>query len=439
MKNSSSGAWRLQGDSYNGVHTSENKETVVIDNLRINAERLLSDLASLAKIGGTSEGGVHRPALSESDLKARQWFRTQAKAANLEIREDGVGNVSALLPANTPDAQTIMCGSHLDTVPHGGRFDGALGVIAALETLRAIKEAGLRLPHHLEAISFTDEEGVWAGLLGSMGLAGMLTNEVFEHPRGGKEAFAERLAAAGLTREGALSARRDPLSLKAWVEVHIEQGGRLEEAGIPIGIVTGIVGIASYWLTFQGRADHAGTTPMGCRLDAMRGAAEFIRQSRGLIMNRFEGGVVNCGIVNVSPGAFNIVPEKAQLALEFRHHDSHTLEAMREALLNLALHVAELEGLGLEIAQTDYHKPAPMHRTVMTAIEETCGELGLRHTRLASYAGHDTQIMAEITPAGMFFVPSVGGASHSPREFTRDEDCINAGNVLLHTILRLAS
>lgn len=409
------------------------------DDLRINAERLLADLAALAEIGKTPDGGVHRPALSEPDLEARQWFLTRAREARLDAREDGIGNVSAVLATSSPEAQTVMCGSHLDTVPYGGRFDGALGVVAALETLRAVRDSGLRLPCHLEAISFTDEEGTWGGLLGSMGLAGRLTEKVFDHPRRGKEAFAERLAAAGLTREGALSARREPAAIKAWVEVHIEQGARLEEAGVPIGIVTGIVGIASYWLTFQGRADHAGTTPMDRRLDAMRGVAEFVRQSRALVTNRFEGGVVNCGIVEVKPGAFNIVPERARLALEFRHHDTGTMEAMREALLNLALHVAELEGLGLEIEQTDYHEPAPTHRGVISAVEEACDALGLRHMRLASYAGHDTQVMAEITKAGMFFVPSVGGASHSPRELTHEEDCINAGNVLLHTVLRLAS
>jgi N-carbamoyl-L-amino-acid hydrolase len=261
---------------------------------------------------------------------------------------------------------------------------------------------------------------------------------MFDHPRGDKAAFAERLAAAGLTREGALSTARNPTSIKAWVEVHIEQGIRLEEARVPIGVVTGIVGISCYWLTFQGRADHAGTTPMDRRQDAMRGVAEFVRQSRALVANRFAGGVANCGIVEVTPGAFNIVPEQARLALEFRHHDAHTLEAMREALLNLALHVAELEGLGQEIEQVEYHEPAPMHREVMTLIEEACDDLGLSHMRLASYAGHDTQIMAGVTQAGMFFVPSVAGASHSPREFTREEDCINAGNVLLHTVLRLA-
>lgn len=409
------------------------------DDLRINADRLLADLEALSRIGATPEGGVTRPALSDADLQARQWFQERAAAAGLMVRQDGIGNVSASLPADDPAAPVLLCGSHLDTVPDGGRFDGALGVIAALETLRAVKEAGLKLPVALEAISFTDEEGAWGTLTGSRGFAGKLTPADFERPRQGREALAERMAAAGLTVEGALRAARPPDTLKAWVEVHIEQGTRLEESQTNVGVVTGIVGIASYWLTFMGRADHAGTTPMDKRLDAMRGVAAFIQQARELVLRRFEGGVVNCGNVTVKPGAFNIVPAEARLALEFRHHDPAILEAMREALLSLALQVVEVEGLRVEVEHAGACDPAPMHRDVIAAIEGACGLLGLSSRRMASYAGHDTQIMAEITRAGMFFVPSVEGASHSPRELTVEQDCLHAANVLLHTVLRLAS
>jgi N-carbamoyl-L-amino-acid hydrolase len=206
-----------------------------------------------------------------------------------------------------------------------------------------------------------------------------------------------------------------------------------------VGIVTSIVGISSYWLTFKGRADHGGTTPLDRRADALRGVAEFVRQGRELVFNRFVGGAMNCGIVEVFPGAFNIVPERARLALQFRHHDQQILEAMREALLNLALHVVEIEGLGLEVEQVSMEPPAAMHREIMDTINAACQEIGLRHMHLASYAGHDTQVMAGITQSGMFFVPSVGGTSHSPQELTHDEDCINAANVLLHTVARLAS
>ncbi len=409
------------------------------DALRVDGTRLLADLDALAKVGGTDDGGVHRPAFSEADVEVRGWLLARAADAGLAAHADGAGNVSVRLPAADPAAPTVAFGSHLDTVPNGGRFDGALGVVAALEVLRTVHDAELALPAHLEAISFSDEEGTWSPLFGSRALAGELHEADFAAARGGGEAFDAVLARAGITRPGALAAARPPGSLKAWVEVHVEQGTRLEEAGASVGVVTAITGIASYWLTFVGRADHAGTAPMGQRLDALRGVASFLSQSRELVMNRFPQGVMNCGIVEASPGAFNIVPERARLALEFRHHNPATMEAMREALLSLALHVVEVEGLALDVEQVGVHAPAPMSRTVSAAIEQAASGLGLRSLRLPSYAGHDTQIMAAITEAGMFFVPSAGGHSHSPREYTSPEDCVRAGNVLLHTVLALAT
>ncbi len=406
--------------------------------LRINADRLLNDLATLAEIGRTPDGGVSRAAFSPADLEARRWFRARAEEAGLFVAQDGIGNLSASLECRSSDAPTIMLGSHLDSVPNGGRYDGALGVIAALEAVRTLKEASVSLPCRFEVMSFSDEEGRWGSMLGSRGLAGQLNPGDFSHPRGGRDGFAAALKAAGLDRATAMTAGRDRSKIKAWIEVHIEQGSRLEEAATAIGIVTGIVGIASYWLTFKGRADHAGTTPFDRRFDALRGVAEFIRQSRDLVMNRFPLGVMNCGIVEVPGGAFNIVPERARAALEFRHHEPSKLEAMREALLSLALHVVEVEGLGLEVEQVGYVEPVTLDRGVHAALEAACTQLGLTHMHMPSYAAHDTQIMAGLTQAGMFFVPSVGGASHSPRELTNDEDCVNAGNMLLLTALRLA-
>ena len=409
-----------------------------MDELRISGDRLLADLEALSHIGATSEGGLARTALSDADLAAREWFVQRAKETGLETQHDGAGNVSAILPSESPAAQTIMCGSHLDTVPNGGRFDGALGVVAALEVLRTIKEANLSLPYTLEAMSFTDEEGTWIGLMGSRALTGTLTDDDLDHARGSSEALNGRLAAAGLTRQSVLTAVRDPNTLRAWIEIHIEQGTRLEEAKVAIGVVPSIVGISSFWLTFLGRADHAGTTPFERRRDALRGVVAFVQQARELVINRFPRGVMNVGEVEVSPGAFNIVPEQARLALEFRHSDPTRQEAMREALLSLALHVVEIEQLGLDVQAAGSHPPAPMHTEVSTAIYDACRVLDLTAMETPSYAGHDSQSMSSVTSAGMFFVPSVAGASHSPRELTRDEDCINAGNVLLHAISKIA-
>lgn len=406
--------------------------------LRINAARLLADIEALAQIGGTPDGGVSRPALSPADLEGRAWFRGRAEGDGFEWRQDGAGNLSAVLRASDPSAPTLLAGSHLDTVPDGGRFDGALGVLAALEALRTLREAGVRLPVHLEAIAFTDEEGHVLGLLGSRALTGQITPEDLERPRGGRAALADGMQRLGLTREGILAARRRPESLAGYVELHIEQGRRLEDAGIDIGVVTAIVGIRSCWLRFVGQAAHAGTTPMPDRADALLGAADFATRARALVMARFAPGVVNCGQVCVAPGAFNIVPGEARLALEFRHGADADLDAMESALLALAAESAQRYRLKLEVEPGERCAPALMHESVTAAIEGAAAELGLSHTRLLSFAGHDAQIMSAVTPTAMLFVPSQGGMSHNPREFTTPGDVVNGANVLLHTLLKLA-
>ncbi len=231
---------------------------------------------------------------------------------------DGAGNHSALLRCGPAGARRLLLGSHLDSVPHGGRFDGALGVLAALEALRVVQEHNLSLPVDLEAIDFTDEEGTLVGLLGSAALAGKLAPEDLANPRGGREALLAGLARAGLSEAGLLEARRDPDALAGYLELHIEQGPRLLDAGVQIGVVTDIVGIASYTLSFFGRANHAGTTPMADRLDAAQGASAFTLAARRLVIEEFPGCVANVGAMRFSPGAFNIVPQAVDLSLEFR-------------------------------------------------------------------------------------------------------------------------
>lgn len=407
--------------------------------LKINEQRLLNDLEELAEIGATPEGGVSRPALSPADVAGRRWFRQRVADAGLEFRQDGAGNLSAVLPAADPSAPTLLAGSHLDTVPNGGRFDGALGVLAALEALRTIREADRELPVHLEAISFTDEEGAVLGLLGSHAVAGQLTPEDLEQPRGGRETLELGMQRLGITCESLLSARRDPENLVAFVELHIEQGTRLEEAGTDIGVVTSIVGIRSHWLHFHGEAAHAGTTPMDRRSDAFWGAMAFVQRARETVMSHFTPGVMNCGQLHVEPGAFNIVPAEARLALEFRHGTEEQLDGMEEVLLGLAGEVAQEFNLGLDIQPAARCTSAPLDEHVIHAIENAAEKLGLSHTRLISFAGHDTQSMSAVTPSAMLFVPSVDGISHNPRERTRDEDVINGANVVLHALLKLAS
>lgn len=408
--------------------------------LRVNPDRMLDSFDRLALIGATAEGGVHRPTFSEAHLAARKWFREEVERSGLEFHVDGAGNHSAFLALSGAAAstQTLLLGSHLDSVPNGGRYDGALGVIAALEALRTVKESGIRLKVNLEAIDFTDEEGTLVGLLGSAALAGHLSRNDLGAPRGGRENLVEGMKRAGLTDEGMLSAARPKESLAGYLELHIEQGKRLERAGVDIGIVSAIVGIGSYRLSFIGRADHAGTTMMDDRLDASLGASAFTLAARELTMTKFPNCVVNVGKMEFAPGAFNIVPARVDVSLEFRSPDEEEVKRLDAALVELAGTEAARFGLGLMIEFLGKHSPSLMSDIVQKAYASACDDLGLSRVSLTSGAGHDGQSLAGLCPVGMIFVPSVNGASHSPREFTEWEDCVNGANVLLQAALMLA-
>ncbi len=404
--------------------------------LHINSARMRADFDALAEIGATGDGGVHRPALSEAHLAARAWFRHRILDAGLEFRTDGAGNHSALLRCGPSDAPTLLLGSHLDSVPHGGRFDGALGVMAAFEVVRTIRDAGITLQFNLEAIDFTDEEGTLVGLLGSAALAGHLKAEDLQSPRGGRAALEAGMARAGLTEAGMFAAVRPASSFAGYLELHIEQGRRLTSAGKNIGIVSAIVGISSYRLTFSGRADHAGTTSMEDRRDAAQGASAFTLAAREIVLHDFPRCVVNVGNMVFAPGAFNIIPATVVVSLEFRAPSEEEFRSLEQALLARAQMEADRFGLGLEQQFLGKHSPTPMNERMQRVLAKSSEALGLTHMSLVSGAGHDAQSLAPLTPTGMLFVPSVAGASHSPRELTEWQDCVNGTNVLLQSVLR---
>jgi len=406
--------------------------------LRVNEARFREDFDALARIGATADGGVHRPAFSAEHLQARSWFLERAREAGLETEVDGAGNHSAVYRCGSSPAQRVLLGSHLDSVPQGGRFDGALGVLGALETLRVAREKELSLAYELEAIDFTDEEGRYLGLLGSRALSGVLTAEALDRPRGDSDAFAQALKAANLNKETVLSAKREATQLAAYLEIHIEQGVRLSERRAHVGIATGIVGIRGFRVAFRGRADHAGTAEMNMRLDAAQGAAAFTLSARTLVMRTFPECVVNVGDIRVEPGAFNIVPEVATVALEFRSADGETLDAMEAGLLQQAERDADAFGLRVATEPVDRIEPILMDARMIETLENVCRALGLHSLRMPSRAAHDAQSLARVCPAGLVFVPSEGGRSHSPEEFTEWDDCVRGANVLLQTALRLA-
>jgi len=373
-----------------------------------------ADFDELASIGATPTGGVDRPSLSDAHLAARAWFRDRAAAAGLETRTDAAGNESAILAGAGP--RTLLLGSHLDSVPSGGRFDGALGVVAALHVLLALQHAGVELPVALEAIDFTDEEGTLVGLLGSEALTGTLDPESLWAPRGGRAALLAGLERAGLHEDQLMRARRDPESLAGYLELHIEQGPLLERSGTQIGVVTSIVGARSHSLVFRGAAGHAGTTPMDARKDAGLAAAAFALAAEELVVRDFPGCVATVGDLRLEPGAYNVIPGTATVALEFRSPESGALDALEDALLGRARNEAAARYLELEVAPVGRWEPTPLDPGVC-----------------------DAQALASVTRSGMIFVPSAGGLSHDPGELTAWDDCVNGANVLLKAALALAS
>ncbi|HUF39972.1 MAG TPA: Zn-dependent hydrolase [Anaerolineales bacterium] len=403
-----------------------------MDNLRIHGDRMLRNFTELSEIGATGDGGVHRPALSDAHLEARRWLREKILAANLEFRTDAAGNHFGRLRCGPDGAPSLLIGSHLDSVPYGGRFDGALGVLAGLEVLETIRAAGLRLPCHLEVVDFTDEEGTLVGLLGSRALAGTLTDADLENPRGGRAALRAAFDHAGIANPPA--AARDPATLAGYLELHIEQGARLTNTGADIGIVTALVGIGSFALAFRGRADHAGTTAMDARRDAGLGAAQLMVRAHALAIERYPGAVINFGQAEFLPGAYNIVPATASLSLEYRAESQERLDALERDLLQLARAIATDLDLELQTHRQGCVSPAPCSPDVRKAFSTACDALDFRAVDLVSGAGHDTQAMAAVCPAGMIFIPSIGG-SHNPGEFAEDGDCENGANVLLYAVL----
>lgn len=403
----------------------------------LDGEQMRRDFDSLLKIGATGDGGVNRPTFSDAHLEARKWFLARAGAAGLETQVDSAGNHSAIYRSRRQNAQTLVLGSHLDSVPSGGGYDGAVGVVGGLHVVMAFKRAGADLPFTLEAIDFTDEEGTLMGLLGSQAMVGTLDAAALKSPRGGREALLNGLRRAGLTEDSLFAARRDRNALAGYLELHIEQGPKLERAGIDIGVVTKIVGARSFRIELLGAGGHAGTTPMDARHDAGVAAARIIVKARNTVVRDFQEAVITFGGLQFEPGAFNVIPKSARLLMEFRAQDDALLDAIETAVRATIAAEAGAEGVTVEIIELAHWPAAKIDQRLAGVIEDAAKSLGLSTMRLPSGAGHDAQDFAPLVPAGMIFVPSVGGISHDPREFTKWEDVVNGANVLLKTVEEL--
>lgn len=410
---------------------------------RISPARLRSRIETLAGFGGLPGGGVTRPAWSPPYEAARRWLLDEIRSAGLHGWVDPAGNTFGGLGTTGWSAArpVILTGSHIDTVPEGGILDGALGVLAGLECLQAIREAGHTPARPLAVAAWTDEEGRFGSLFGSRAFVGRLDlARVEELAAVDGERLVDAMARAGFDARRAGEARAPDGAVAAYLELHIEQGPRLEEAGIPIGIVDAIVGVRRSRLIFRGQADHAGTTPMARRRDAFLAAADYAVRSRDLVAGR--GGpasVTNIGVVHVHPGAANIVPGRAELVHEMRDPDPAVLERLAAECTALAAAVGQARGIEVEVRPLSATVPAPCAPRIQKVIEGACRTLGLDWQRLYSAAGHDAQNLAAVTEAGMIFIPSRGGRSHRVDEMSDWEAIAQGASVLLLSLLELSA
>jgi N-carbamoyl-L-amino-acid hydrolase len=408
----------------------------------VNAARLHARIAALARFGALPGGGVTRSCWSPPHEEARAWLLAEIRAAGLQGWVDPAGNVFGGLGASSfsAAAPSVLTGSHIDTVPEGGILDGALGVLAGLECLHAIREGGPAPRRPLVMAAWSDEEGRYGSLFGSRAFCGRLDAAALPAMTATDgERLVDAMARAGFDAARAPEARVPAEAVHAYVELHIEQGPRLDEAGVPIAVVDSIVGVRRTRVVFTGQADHAGTTPMERRRDAFLAAADYSLRARDFVVERGGGrSVTNIGVVAVHPGVSNIVPGRAELVHEMRSPDADTLERLAEGCEALAREIGERRSIGVEVRRMSATTPVTCSPKVQAAVEAACKQLGLGWKTLYSAAGHDAQNLALITDSGMLFIPSQGGKSHRVDE-TSDAAAIERGaNVLLHTLLTLA-
>lgn len=408
--------------------------TVMADEvLRADPDRMQQRIDTLARFGANPEGGVSRVAFSDADLAGRAWLKAEMEALRLEVRVDTAGNIFGRREGSEADLPVILFGSHIDSVPGGGNYDGQVGVVGALEVISLLNEQGITTRHPLEMVSFTDEEG---GLTGSRAAIGKLTQAAMDFTTHSGYTIREGIARVGGDPARIGEARRDPAELAAFLELHIEQGAFLHEDGIDIGVVEGIVGIRQWHVTVKGVANHGGTTPMDRRVDALVTAADIVL-AVNRIANALEGRqVATVGQIQAFPGAPNVVPGRVVMSLEIRDLDAAKMQQLFERIEAAAADIAAVRGTAVAFAELDVASPpAPTAERMRDLIAATATSLGYSHRRMPSGAGHDAQDLAKITPTGMIFVPSVDGISHSPKEFTSAQDMVKGASVLLQAIL----
>jgi N-carbamoyl-L-amino-acid hydrolase len=405
--------------------------------LRVDADALLAGISALAAYGKVGKG-VTRASFSQAYGDAMAWLTEQMEAAGLQTRVDAVGNVVGRMgPASGP---VVMTGSHIDTVRNGGPLDGALGVLAGIEVARTIRDNKVPLALPFEVVAFIDEEGVYLSMLGSMALVGDLTPEHLDTvvDRQGMT-LRQMMEGAGLQPASYGSAAYPPGSIKKFLELHIEQGPLLEQSGADIGVVTGIVCQRNIDFSFYGASGHAGTTPMSMRKDAFRAAAAFITRAYALLDdpdNCNTSTRATFGTCDIEPGSPNVIPSMCRVRMDNRDLDNANSDRLAEKVAALAKEAAAQANVEIVMDEKPFSSAALMSDSLIESICECCDALGYRHQKMPSGAGHDAQILAPVCDAGMIFVPSIGGLSHHPDEWTEPTHIAAGANVLLHSLLK---
>jgi len=403
--------------------------------LSVNSHRIESRIFELAKFGRDANGHGYRVAYTKGDIEGRAWFMDLMKKTGLDPTIDTAGNIIGKRKGKNPSLKPIGFGSHIDMVPDGGNYDGTLGSISALEIIETLNENNFVTEHPLEVIIFGNEEG---GTIGSKAMVGELTSDGLQQKSQSGLTLADGIKAIGGNPDNIHSCIRKKGDLHAWVELHIEQGGILEKEKIQIGVVEGIVGIVHWEVTVEGFANHAGSTPMNMRQDALLAASKFILTVNEVINSVKGNQVGTVGKIAVTPGAYNVIPGKVVLGLEIRDLSAEKIEMLFSEMEKRAATIAKEFKTTISFSRRpNESKPALTNKALQQTINSSAKSLGFSTKFMQSGAGHDSQHIASIAPAAMIFIPSVGGISHSPKEFSTATDMANGANVLLQTILKL--
>ena len=402
--------------------------------LRINNNRLNKHLSELSKFGNNEFGGVSRVAYSDADLNGREFVMKLMKTAGMDVHIDAGGNIIGTLAGKNNDLPPIAIGSHIDSVPEGGNFDGNVGSMSAIEVAQTLRESKHTLNHPLIVVIFQNEEG---GLFGSKVMTSGLTELELELQSSSGYSIRKGIQRIGGNIDQLEKAKLKKNEWVAYVELHIEQGGILYNENLDIGVVQGIVGIKQWDVMVKGFANHAGTTPMDQRRDALYAAAQYVQAVHEIGKNTPGKQVATVGKIKSFPGAPNVIPGMVNASLEIRDLDGKKINSIYKNIKSSSENIAKNTGTEFKFKQTINIIPEPTNRRVSWAINQAAQDLQLSSKFMPSGAGHDAQEMAAICPIGMIFIPSKEGISHSPKEYSSPKDIANGANVLLHTVLKL--